>query len=55
VRAACQADGEKLCPDKQGRERFQCMREKQDQLSQPCKDAMAQLPAPPAGAAPAPK
>ena len=52
VRAACQADGEKLCGDKQGRERFQCMREKQDQLSKECKDAMAALPPPPAGGPP---
>jgi len=54
VRAACQADGDKLCADKTGRERFQCMREKEDQLSAGCKDAMSKLGPPPGGAPPAP-
>jgi hypothetical protein len=52
VRAACQADGDKLCAGKQGRERFQCMRENSDKLSAECKDAMSKLPQRPPGAAP---
>ncbi len=54
VMQACQADSAKLCEGKQGREMFMCLREKEAQASQPCKDAMAKLPARrPQGQAPA--
>jgi cytochrome c556 len=52
-RKACGDDAKNLCPDKQGREMFQCLRENNDKVSQSCKDAMAKFPRrPPAGAAP---
>jgi hypothetical protein len=35
--AACRADGEKLCADAQGRARFQCLAEKESELSDGCK------------------
>ena len=54
-RKACGDDAKSLCPDKQGREMFQCLRENNDKVSQSCKDAMAKFPRrPPAGAPPPP-
>jgi hypothetical protein len=50
VRAACKADGDKLCPGLQGPERGQCMRQNSDKLSQECKDALAKLGPPPSSA-----
>jgi len=41
---ACADDQKNLCPGKEGREMFQCMRENSDKLSQSCKDAMAKMP-----------
>ena len=53
VRAACAADFQKLCADAPaGPGRFQCLRDKQDQVSPDCKAAMAALPARPPGAPP---
>jgi hypothetical protein len=53
VRAACAADFKTLCDGKQGREMMMCLRDNADKASQPCKDAMAKMPArqprPPAG------
>jgi hypothetical protein len=52
MREACAADMQKLCPDKQGREAFMCLRENADKASQACKDAQAKMRAaapPPAG------
>lgn len=53
VRAACAADFKTLCDGKQGREMMMCLRDNADKTSQPCKDAMAKMPArqprPPAG------
>jgi hypothetical protein len=50
---ACSADMKTLCDGKQGREAFMCLRENVDKASQPCKDALAKMPArrapPPAG------
>jgi len=37
LKAACEADAQKLCPDVKGRARMKCMREKKDQLSEGCK------------------
>ena len=59
MRAACQADMQKFCPDKQGPERGQCMQSHQSELSDQCKTAMAQMRAmrqsggPPPSSAPA--
>ena len=47
VRAACKDDSAKLCPDAQGGERMKCLRDKTADLSKPCADARATLPAPP--------
>ena len=44
---------ESACTGKTGREMFQCLRTNTDKLSAPCKDAMAKLPARPAGPPPA--
>jgi cytochrome c556 len=49
---ACAADMKSMCDGKEGREAFMCLRENQEKLSQPCKDARAKLRppgAPPAG------
>lgn len=43
MRAACQADMDKLCAGKQGREMGQCLTEKAAQLSKPCADARAKV------------
>jgi hypothetical protein len=43
MRAACQADAEKLCAGKQGREQGQCLRDNEAKLSKPCADARAKL------------
>jgi len=44
VRAACQADIQKFCPDAgPGRETFQCIRQHQDDLSDSCKTALASM------------
>jgi len=52
-RKACGDDMKNLCPDKRGREMFQCMRENNDKVSQSCKDAMAKMPRrPPPGGPP---
>ena len=52
-RKACGDDATSLCPDKQGREMFQCLRENNDKVSQSCKDAMAKFPRrPPSGGPP---
>lgn len=45
VRTACQNDTKQYCPDKRGREAFQCLRDNSDKLSPDCKDALAKLPA----------
>ena len=45
VRAACAADFKTLCDGKQGHERMMCLRDNADKASQPCKDAMAKMPA----------
>jgi hypothetical protein len=44
---------ESACTGKTGREMFQCLRTNTDKLSAPCKDALAKLPARPAGPPPA--
>jgi len=53
MRQACAADMKTLCDGKEGREMMQCMRQSQDKLSAPCKDAMSKMrpagPPPPAG------
>jgi hypothetical protein len=54
-RKACGDDAKTLCPDKQGREMFQCLRENSDKVSQSCKDAMAKLPRRPPPSAPPPQ
>jgi hypothetical protein len=43
LREACQADTEKLCPGTQpgGGRLLQCLRGKQDQISEGCKSALA--------------
>ncbi len=46
VRTNCAADMQKLCPDKQGREAFMCLRQNQDKASPACKDALSKLPPP---------
>jgi hypothetical protein len=44
VRAACQADMQKLCADAgPGRAAFQCLRQHQDDVSADCKSAMASM------------
>lgn len=43
VREACSADMQKLCPDKTGPDRRQCMMANQDKLSDGCKSAMAEM------------
>lgn len=55
-RKACGDDAKNLCPDKQGREMFQCLRENNDKLSPSCKDTMAKFPRRrPSGDAPPPQ
>ena len=49
---ACATDEKSLCDGKQGREIFQCLREKSDKLTAGCKDALAKI-ARPAGPPPA--
>ncbi|HEY2357071.1 MAG TPA: hypothetical protein VGH86_06455 [Phenylobacterium sp.] len=54
MRQACAADMKTYCDGKQGREAMMCLRENNDKVSAPCKDAMAKMPArrtppPPAG------
>ncbi len=51
VNKACA--NEAACTGKTGREMFQCLRTNTDKLSAPCKDALAKLPARPAGPPPA--
>jgi multidrug efflux system membrane fusion protein len=41
---ACAADAKALCAAKEGRELSRCLRENADQLSGPCKAAMAKMP-----------
>jgi hypothetical protein len=41
VRQACAADAVKLCPDKTGPDRRQCMVDNKDKLSDGCKAAIA--------------
>jgi cytochrome c556 len=53
-RKACGDDAKNLCPDKQGREMFQCLRDNNDKVSQSCKDTMAKFPRRPPGSAPPP-
>lgn len=55
MRAACQADIDKLCAGKQGREMGQCLTEKAAQLSKPCADARAKVQAARAAAGGAPR
>jgi hypothetical protein len=43
MRAACQADIDKLCAGKQGREMGQCLTENAAKLTKPCADARAKL------------
>ncbi len=43
VREMCAADMQKLCPDKTGPDRRQCMMDNQDKLSDGCKSAMADM------------
>ena len=53
VRAACQADQEKLCAGKQGPDARQCMTDNVSKLSKECADARAKLAASmPAGGPP---
>lgn len=52
MRAACQADMDKLCSGKQGPEMGQCLRDNASKLSKECADARAKMPAPPAGGPP---
>lgn len=40
VKAACQEDAQRLCADAQGRERRQCMRDHEEELSDPCRAAI---------------
>jgi hypothetical protein len=41
AREACAADMQKVCPDKTGPDRRQCMADNQDKISDGCKKAMA--------------
>jgi hypothetical protein len=43
VRESCAADMQKLCPDKHGAERHQCMKDNADKVSDGCKTAMADM------------
>jgi len=43
---ACAADLKTLCDGKERRELMQCMRENNDKVSQPCKDAISKMPRP---------
>ena len=43
VRQACAADMQKLCPDKTGPDRRQCMMDHSADLSDGCKSAMAAM------------
>jgi len=43
VRQACAADMQKLCPDKTGPDRRQCMMDHSADLSDGCKSAMATM------------
>jgi len=43
VRQACAGDMQKLCPDKTGRDRRQCMMDHLADLSDGCKSAMAAM------------
>jgi len=43
VRQACAADVQKLCPDKTGPDRRQCMMDHSADLSDGCKSAMAAM------------
>lgn len=43
VREACSADMQKLCPDKTGPERRQCMQDNKDKLSDGCKSAIGEM------------
>ena len=45
-RAACDADRAKLCNNAKGGELVQCLRGKAADLSKPCSEALAALPAP---------
>jgi multidrug efflux system membrane fusion protein len=52
VTQACAADIQKFCAGQDGREAIACLRQKADQASAPCKDALAKMPArqrPPGG------
>jgi multidrug efflux system membrane fusion protein len=55
MRQACAADARKLCPGKEGRDMFMCLRGNADQASGACKAAMAKAPrrGPDGGGAPA--
>jgi len=46
MRAACAADMKTLCDGKERRELMQCMRENNEKVSQPCKDAISKMPRP---------
>ena len=48
MREACAADMKTLCDGKERRELMMCMRENSEKVSQPCKDAIAKMPRPPA-------
>ncbi len=43
VREACSADMQKLCPDKTGPDRRQCMQDNKDKLSDGCKSAIGAM------------
>jgi multidrug efflux system membrane fusion protein len=44
MRQACGGDMQRLCPGQEGRDAFMCLRQKADQASAACKDAMAKMP-----------
>ena len=54
ARTACASEIQSMCSDKKGGQVFACLRDSKDKLSSDCKDALAKVPARPAGGAPAP-
>ena len=43
IRQACAADMQKLCAGQEGREAMSCLRDKPDQVSAGCRDAMTKM------------
>lgn len=43
IKEACQADAQKLCSDKQGKQKRKCLRDNRDKLSEACRNEIKEL------------